>query len=405
MRNGLKEAQDMFSLANLNLKSAALAVVLGATLTLTGTADAQMLRRNLADYFIFAQTQASLKNFQLNTACNIGVNCDSPSPNAKCGSLSYGKTIQVVGSQTVGDRQYFRKPGAVVGQLFRNGGGPLANVTILTPPEETFTTPIIPGTCAPGCIPDNAALELECGFPQPFPACDPAKDVKASAGQDCSAFDVDLGNGQCDLAPGQYGDISIQSGATAVLEPGNYDVCSFKTSRNTNVQGTGAVINVDGGVFKVSNGSTLGSDCGDITVRVEGGGNVSFGRNVFIAAKVCAPDSTLKLGHNNTLLGQFIGDVVNADLNNNGGCCGGRCACFDTFSPTSGAPGTDVTMTSACDLSNVTDVLVCGVAANILSQAPTEIIFDIPNVPAGACDVELVSPSGTFLGNQKLTVN
>jgi hypothetical protein len=394
----------MFSLANLNRKAAALAVVLGASLAVAGTADAQMLRRNLADYFIFAQTQASLKNFQLNTPCNIGVNCPSPSPNAKCGSLSYGRTIQVVGSQTVGDRQFFRKPGAVVDQIFRNGGGPLTNVQFNF--IDTFATPIIPGTCAPGCIPDNTALEMECGFPAPFPACDPAKDVKAIANQDCSAFDIMLGNGQCDLAPGQYGDISVQSAATLVLQPGNYDICSFTASRNTNTQGVGAVLNVNNGVFKVSNGSTFGATCGDITVRVEGGGNVSFGRNVFIAAKVCAPDSTLKLGHNNQLLGQFIGDVVNADLNNSGGCCGGRCACFDTFSPTTATAGTDVTMTSACDLSTVTDVLVCGVSATILSQAPAQLVFDTPaGLPPGPCDVELVSPSGTFLGNQKLTIN
>jgi hypothetical protein len=398
----------MFSLTNLNLKSAALAVVLGASLAAAGSAHAQPLRRNLADYFIFAQTQASLKNFQLDTACNIGVNCAAPTPGAKCGSLSYGRTIQVVGSQTVGDQQFFRKPGAVVGQVFRNSGGPLTNVTILTPPEMPFATPIIAGTCAPGCIPNNVALEAECGFPVPFPACDPAKDVKATAGQDCTpaALDILLGNGQCDLAPGQYGDISVQSGATANLDPGDYDTCSFTASRNTNIQGPGAVINVNGGVFKISNGSTLGTTCGDFTVRVDGGGNVSFGRNVFIAAKVCAPDSILKLGHNNTLLGQFVGDIVNADLNNKGGCCGGRCACFDTFSPTSGTAGTDVTMTSACDLSNVTDVLVCGVPANIVSQAPAQLVFDIPNgLPPGPCDVEIVSPSGTFLGNQKLTIN
>lgn len=394
----------MFSLSTLKLTSAALVVAFGASLTMAGVANAQPLRRNLPAYFLFAQRQVSLKNFQLDTPCNIGVNCDSPNPNAKCGSLSYGKTIQVLGSQSVGDRQYFRKPGAVVAQAFRNGGGPLTNVTILTPPVDPFATPIIAGTCDPGCVPNNAALKVECGFPSPFPACDPAKDVKAKSGEDCSAFDIIPGNHQCDLAPGTYGDISIQSGATAIMQGGDYNVCSFKTSRRANVQGPGVVLNVNGGVFKVSNGSTLGTNCGDFTVRVEGGKTVSFGRNVFIAAKVCAPDSTLKLGHNNTLLGQFIGDVVNADLNNHGSCCGGRCSCYDSFSPTTGPVGTVITMVSACDLSIVSEVRVCGTPANILTKSSVQLTFEIPAVGPGPCPVEIDSPSGTFLGNQQLTV-
>jgi hypothetical protein len=76
-------------------------------------------------------------------------------------------------------------------------------------------------------------------------------------------------------------------------------------------------------VFRASNGTELAEGCGELTVLVDGASSpVSFGRGGLVAAKICAPESKLSLGHNNVLIGQFVADTVSADLNNVGQCCG-----------------------------------------------------------------------------------
>jgi hypothetical protein len=370
-------------------------------------AMAQTLRRDIGSYFILAQRKASLKNMKLDSACNVGVNCAAISNSGSCGNLTMNDVLFAEGSQVAGDRTFFRRNGAIIWDLFRNGGGPLDNVQILGSGPTPFTLPILANTCT-NCVPDIAAIEAACGFPSPFPACDIAKPVKAAPNADCDpvALDTVLGNKQCDLAPGAYGQVVALNAARLNLAAGDYPVCSFKTGRNVIVGASGANIYVaDGGDFKTNNNTDLADSCGDLSVFLKGTGQVSFGRNSLIAAKLCAPAANIKLGHNNVLIGQFIGDVVNADLNNRGQCCGGRCACYDTFAPTSGVVGTEITASGACDMTATTEVRVCGFAANITSKTALEIKFEIPAGAAGACDVEFVSPSGTFLGFQKLQVN
>jgi hypothetical protein len=58
-------------------------------------------------------------------------------------------------------------------------------------------------------------------------------------------------------------------------------------------------------------------------VLVEGASsNIAFGRNGLVAAKICAPEAKISLGHNNVVVGQFVADTISADLNNLGRCCG-----------------------------------------------------------------------------------
>src|SRR5262249_53338907 len=142
-----------------------------------------------------------------------GVNCAPATPSAFCGVLSMEDATFGTGSQVVGDQVFFRKAGARLWQLFRNGGSPLTGVELLAPPETPFTAPVIPGTCDDTCKPDAAALEAACGFPVPFPDCDLSRPVRATPLADCDNYDTTPGNQQCDLAPGVYGRLRVMNGA------------------------------------------------------------------------------------------------------------------------------------------------------------------------------------------------
>lgn len=396
----------MRSHGTIKITITALVAAAGVFATTVPAAMAQTLRRDLASYFVLAQRKASLKNMRLDSACNVGVNCGAITTSGSCGNLTMNDVNFAPGSQVAGDRTFFRKNGAIIWDLFRNGGGPLGNVQILGSGPTPFATPIIPGTCT-NCVPDVAAIEALCGMPDPFPACDPAKPVKAVPNGDCDplALDTVPGNHECDLAPGTYGAVVALNAANLNLVPGDYNVCSFRTGRNAKVDASATRLLINGGFFKSNNSSDVGDDCGDLEVYVKGNGQVSFGRNSLVAAKVCAPSSNIKLGHNNVLIGQFIGDVVNSDLNNRGQCCGGRCACYDTFTPTTAVVGQEITASGACDMSATKEVRVCGFAANITVKTALEIKFEVPAGAAGPCPVEFVSESGTYVGIQQLQVN
>lgn len=371
-------------------------------------AAAQPLDRDLSSYFVFALRKAALKNLTLNGACNVGVNCAHTNPQSTCGNMRLDEVSFGPGTQSVSDKQFFTKPGAQVFQVFRNGGGPLDNVTIAQPPPEPFVTPIIPGTCSGDCQPDVAAIQAECGFPVPFPACDASKAVLAVPNADCSAFDAIPANGQCDLVPGTYGNIVVQNAARISFAPGDYAICSFHGGRNVLVLASGVTLRIsNGGFFRVNNGSSVAMACDDLVIQQQGTGTISFGRNSSIAAKVCAPEALIRLGHANKLTGQFIGDIVNADLNNVGECCGlagMACTCFDAFAPTSAHVGDIVTLTSQCDLMPGTAVRICGIATPILTQMAGEITVAVPVGALGACAIDIDSSAGTFTHVTKLLV-
>jgi hypothetical protein len=409
---GAKEITTMRALGHRKFSAALLGSVAALTIAASG-ADAQPLRRTVDSYFVLAQRKATLKDLTVDGACNVGVNCVPAQGSNACGQLVFADPTIGDGSQTAGNATLFHKPGGRVWQLFRNDSSSLANVQVLSPPVQPlsaspvpFGGAIIDGTCN-ACVVDVAALQAACGFPSPFPACDQSKPVKALANADCTFGDTIPNNGICDLPPGTYGQIDVQNGAHIKLSPGNYNVCAFKAGRSVLMDATGVTLNVNGGFFKASNGFNIATKCGDLQVFVNGPGQVSFGRNGFIAAKVCAPQSNIKLGHNNILIGNFIGDVVNADLNDQGACCGEQCACFDTFTPStaSKAANTEITASGTCDMTPVKEVDVCGVKATITSKSATEVKFTLgAATPTGSCTVTFVSGAGSFDGKSKLTV-
>jgi hypothetical protein len=133
-----------------------------------------------------------------------------------------------------------------------------------------------------------------------------------------------LGNKQCDLPPGTYGSFTTPNGAWSNLTSGNYVFCSFRSGRRAKVTGKGTTVLIpNGGSVRSGNGSELAEGCGDMTILVDGPkSGVAFGRSGLMAAKICAPEATIRLGHGNVLIGQFIADAVASDSHNVARCCG-----------------------------------------------------------------------------------
>jgi len=401
-------------------------LALGLALAIAGVAGAANppLRRNLPAYFILAMKTARLKNMALDGACNVGVNCAKPNASSDCGTLRFEDPLFADGSQIAGDETTFTKAGEIW-QLFRNNFNSPLNGTIINLPDAMGnpdgSSPLTPlpiianldgdgnESCAAGCVPDYDDIEKGCGFPDPFPACAPAQLITAPANADCvGVADSNPGNARCDLPPGVYGDLKVNQFGKVTFDGGAYVFCSVSVARNASVIAAApSTIDIPSpGTIQISNESTFGQQCGDFAVRLKGTGIVTFGRFASIAMNLCAPRSEVNLGHGNDLTGQFIGDVVESNSDNRGHCCaGGVCACFDSFAPTTAGVGSDVKLSSACDLTPTTEVKVCGVSATIVNKSIAELTFTVPAVQPGPCPIQIISPAGAYTANQQLTVN
>lgn len=388
------------------------AATAAALLSTPAPVHAQPLKRDLSSYFIFAEKYVHLKDLNLLSPANIGVNCKRPNDTANCGILSMGAAFLADGSQAVGDTVQCSGNGANLFQLFNNKAQTCSSATVRKPPIDNFLPAVLDDldadsnpSCGTTCNPDYGDLYAACNFPAVFPACG-GTDVVVQAGGDGCTGDLTPGNGRCDLGPGTYGSIIVRNGGIIDLKPGDYNVCSFRLGRSAKLTAKGANLNIaDGGMMRAGGGSIVAQDCGDLTVKVFGKGRVSFGRHLSIAAKVCAPEGKLRLGNSNHLLGQFVANTVTSDFGNMADSCGGRCTCIDSFSPSTAHVGNTVTLNSACDLSNATAVKICGIAAPITSQSPTELKVTVPAGAAGACAVVVESAVGSFKALGTLTVN
>lgn len=404
------------------------ATIVAATLAVGAqVASAQPLKRDLESYFVFGMTSVSLKNFNLNGACNTGANCAQPATNSSCGVVVHENATYDQGSQIVGDVTRFNRPGASIWQLFSNSPSGLNNVTIGAPPVQGFTPPILGDIDTDGnpscqtqnqqCVPDYGDLYAACGFPAVFPACDLTKSIVVLPNADCPVIinDPVPGNGICDLEPGVYGNVSIQNAAKLNFVGGSYTVCNFLSGQNVDITASADTSLYLNGDLDLKNGTDFGpppaTDCGQIEIFGNGAGVIGFGRDSDINGIFCGPERLIRLGHNNNLTGRYIGDVVNADSNDRGFCCeeGGNCACFDTLSPLTASVGQNVTMTGNCGLGAATAVILqCGLnsfPAAIVTQTGTELIFTVPAGASGACQVKVESVSGVFTGSSTLTVN
>jgi hypothetical protein len=384
-----------------------------ATTTVAGAAGNPPLNRNLGAYFVFASRTTRLKNFHLLSPCNIGVNCAQPSTQSECGQAIFSEPEAADGSQIAADSVSISQAGGKVWQIFRNKGGPLTGTIIGLPgmqPDGTDLLDPLPiladldmdgiPSCGPNCTPDYGDIEAACGFPAVFPGCDPGRPILVSSNSDCDPLgeDQNTGNSRCDLAPGAYGILQVLNGGNVTFLGGDYQFCNVAYGKNTNTIANGpTTIDIPApGSMNINNLSSFGSQCGDFTIRMKGAGTFGLGRNVNLNAFVCAPQATVNLGDSNFLTGQFVGDTVLSNKNNEGRCCGGSCTCVDAFSPTSGMVGDEITLTSNCNLNNATGVKICGIVATINSKNATELKVKIPVGASGACAIEVESVPGVY---------
>jgi len=397
-------------------------VLLGGTVS-AAVAAGPPLRRDLESYVFFGLRSVGLKNMTVTGACNTGVDCAQPNANSECGVVTHEDPNYADGSQIAGDRARFRLGGGIIFQLFSNQATGLENVFLGSPPVEPLTLPILGDrdgdqtpSCGPGCAVDPGDLEAACGFPSPFPACDPTKSMVVTPLADCPSGDQMPNNQRCDLPPGIYGRLEVRDNASITFTGGDYGVCDFLFGKQTETLADGPTrINVSGAV-QISNDSNFGppagQSCGLIRVNVKGPGDITFGRQIAANGYFCAPERTIQLGHDNDLTGRFFADTVSADSNNRAFCCapqddghGTPCACLDSFAPTAAQVGDTITMFSTCSLDVATQVQICGISAPITGQTATKIEATVPPGASGACPVKLISPAGTFTAAATLTVS
>jgi hypothetical protein len=382
------------------------------------------LRRDLGAYLFFGLRSAGLKNMTVTGACNSGVDCAQPNANSDCGVITHENPNYADGSQIAGDRARFNTGGGIIFQLFSNTPTGLENVFINSPPVEPLSPlPILGDADADGtpscsiatgsCVIDTGDLAAACGFPVPFPACDPSRPVTITALADCPFGDQSPGNQRCDLPPGVYGSLQAKDFSLVTFTGGTYVFCDFQFGQTTEtLADANTVIDVTGDVA-ISNdsnfGPAAGQNCGQIRVNITGPGAFSFGRQAAINGFFCAPERTMLLGHDNNLTGRFFGNVISADSNNRGFCCASEpealCSGFDSFVPATASVGATVTLFSTCSLTPVTQVRICGIAAPIVSQADDKLVATVPPGASGACQIQVISPAGTFTGAGTLAVS
>lgn len=412
----------------LGVFGAAFACVFGAQAVMAGPP----LRRDLEAFHLFAMHDLNVKNYTLNGACNIGVNCEQPSTNSNCGVHSGEDINYDEGSQLAADVTKFTKPGGFVWQVFSNQVVSPQNVTIGLPPVEQLTLPILDDLDGDGkpscqtvgqqCDADSGDLRAACGMVDPPPPCEISKPVLVQPNSDCLIADDEVpGNSRCDLKAGVYGTITVQNGGKLDFREDAGDnafrFCNFLVGKSTEITATDAVVVSVTGDLNINNDSLFGpgpgEDCGQIVMHVYGPGEFAFGRNSSINGFFCAPDRVMRIGHNNNLTGRFFGDEVSADSNDRGFCCAaGACACFNSFSPLSVAEGGTLTLNGSCSLAAIDEVeIVCGpITADcpITSQTPDEVKCTVPviaGVGPHVCQVRVASPNGLFTATGSLTVN
>ena len=158
------------------------------------------------------------------------------------------------------------------------------------------------GPAQPFSRPFTSAGDV-CGFPDPFPSCDPRRPL------------VIVPHGATvALPPGVYGDILVEGGAGGagtLRLSGTYGVCNLRASRRARIEFTGpSEVFVTDGLF-ASTGAQLrpdplaGVSADQVRVFVAGG-LIRFSRQGLIGAQVCAPFAALRLGSNVDVEGRLV---------------------------------------------------------------------------------------------------
>ena len=124
---------------------------------------------------------------------------------------------------------------------------------------------------------------------------------------DCGGAAVSVAKNQSQpLAPGTYGKITLENGASLTLSEGVYNVCEIRTGKHASitVSGTGqSTINVQGNV-RLENDTTFGptGDAATPLLNV-GGDTVHLAAHDDVRAFITAPNARLGLGSSMTFTG------------------------------------------------------------------------------------------------------
>jgi len=147
-----------------------------------------------------------------------------------------------------------------------------------------------------------ASIAATCGFPSPFPACDPSH-----------APIVVPHGGSIALPPGAYGEVVVEGGAGGpgtLLLAGTYAFCDLRASRDGQVAFRGPSTVYVRGSLTASTGADVGPlpgsgvSAGQVHVFVAGS-LVRISRKGSLGATVCAPSAILNAGTSATLEGSF----------------------------------------------------------------------------------------------------
>jgi hypothetical protein len=158
------------------------------------------------------------------------------------------------------------------------------------------------GPLQPFARPFTSAADA-CGFPDPFPACDPQRPV------------VIVPHGATvALPPGVYGDIRVEGGAGGagtLRLSGTYRVCSLHASRRARIEFTGPSDVFVADSLSASTGVLLRPDplAGVSTEQVRvfvAGTLVRFSRQGLIGGQICAPFAGMRLGSSVDVEGRLV---------------------------------------------------------------------------------------------------
>jgi hypothetical protein len=217
-------------------------------------------RDALGAYALFATEELRATRLTV-TAGDLGVND---------GTLVAGRGVRAPDSQLVADRLRLGR-GTRCRTRFGAGRGDAPGC----PEGGPHTGPVIPD------------VSVRCGFPAPFPACDPARRI-----------DVPTRTTRR-LASGVYGDLVVRGG-TLELAGGHYVFCRVDVGRRGTIR-VEAPVEVDvAGDVRLAARSTVGPSpdvvlaAPDVRLRAAGR-RARLGARARLAATVCAPSADLSL--------------------------------------------------------------------------------------------------------------
>jgi hypothetical protein len=241
---------------------------------------------NLNDYVLFAARAIQTKGPTIGDG-DVGVNLAS-------GELLAPRFFAAPKSIVASDVVHFdRTPtSTTLQQLF-------ANTVVFGPPATPFTPPII------------ADVAAACGFPSPFPACDPQHPVE-----------IPIGTATV-LPPGTYGRVVVHGTAfgasTVTLTGGTYVFCQLKVSRASKLQAA-APVTIDVATKASFGPSTFfGPDPGVPTLRSSdvrlyvNGTLVKLTRDATSVAHVCAPNAHLRLSKGGVHTGVYVAGLIRTE--------------------------------------------------------------------------------------------